>query len=44
VGAEGGTAVAGFRDEETLVAADAAYGAKAWDMENESLSGWRDSV
>ena len=33
VGAICGAAVAGFRDEEALVAADAAYGAEAEDME-----------
>ena len=38
-GAIGGAAVAGFRDEEALVAADAAYGAKAEDME-EPIPEW----
>ena len=33
VGAIGGAAVAGFRDEEALVATDAAYGAETEDME-----------
>jgi hypothetical protein len=39
VGAIGGAAVAGFRDEEALVTADAAYRAEAEDME-EPVSEW----
>jgi hypothetical protein len=39
VGAIGRAAVAGFRDKEALVAADAAYGAKAEDTE-EPIPEW----